>query len=221
MTVWGIWNPWLTIVGIAGSVKHVSITAAPTPTVYLPLEQFAYPGMELVVRTQRDPAQLASAVRAAIHGVRPDLPVVGLRPAQQIVDDATWRQRFSAQLIGLFAGLALVMAVVGAYGVILYSVSQRLNEFGIRIALGASRGDILAMVLREGLVIAGSGIALGLLAAAALGHALQTLLFEVRAIDVATFAGCALLMLATALVASYLPARRATKVDPMAALRCD
>lgn len=104
---------------------------------------------------------------------------------------------------------------------ILYSVSQRLNEFGIRIALGASRGDILAMVLREGLVIAGSGIALGLLAAAALGHALQTLLFEVRAIDVATFAGCALLMLATALVASYLPARRATKVDPMAALRCD
>ncbi len=214
-------DPWLTIVGIAGSVKHVSITAAPTPTVYLPLDQFAYPGMELVVRTQRDPAQLAGAVRTAIHGVRPDLPVVGLRPAQEIVNDATWRQRFSAQLIGLFAGLALVMAVVGAYGVILYSVSQRLNEFGIRIALGASRGDILAMVLREGLVIAGSGIALGLIAAAALGHALQTLLFEVRAIDVTTFAGCALLMFATALVASYLPARRATKVDPMAALRCD
>lgn len=113
------------------------------------------------------------------------------------------------------------MALVGAYGVILYSVSQRWNEFGIRIAMGASRSDILAMVLREGVVIAGSGIAIGLIAAAALGHALESLLFEVRAIDIATFVSCALLILATALLASYLPARRATKVDPMTALRCD
>lgn len=214
-------DPWLTIVGIVGSVKHVSMDAAPTPTVYVPLEQTPYPGMELVVRTNGDPAQLAKAVRAAIHDVRADLPVVGIRPAQEIVSETTWRQRFATQLIGVFAALALVMALVGAYGVILYSVSQRLNEFGIRIALGASRGDILAMVLREGVVIAGLGIAIGLIAAAALGHALESLLFEVSAMDVATFACCALLMLVTALLASYLPARRATKADPMAALRCD
>lgn len=147
--------------------------------------------------------------------------MVGIRPAREIVSDTTWRQRFATQLIGVFAGLALVMALVGAYGVILYSVSQRWNEFGIRIAMGASRSDILAMVLREGVVIAGSGIAIGLIAAAALGHALESLLFEVRAIDIATFVSCALLILATALLASYLPARRATKVDPMTALRCD
>ncbi len=180
-------GPWRTVVGVAGAVKHVSIDAAPTATVYLPLEQSPYPGMELVVRTAGDPAQLGNAVRAAIHEIRPDLPVVGVRPVQEIVSEATWRQRFATQLIGVFAGLALIMALVGAYGVILYSVSQRLNEFGIRIALGASRGDILAMVLREGVVIAGSGIAIGLLAAAALAHALESLLFEVRAIDVATF----------------------------------
>ena len=214
-------DPWLTIVGVAGAVKHVSMDAAPTPTVYVPLEQFPYPGMNLTVRTKGDPARLASAVRAAIHEVRPDLPVVGIRPAQEIVSETTWRQRFATQLIGVFAALALVMALVGAYGVILYSVSQRLNEFGIRIALGASRGDILSMVLREGIVIAGVGIGIGLIAAAALGHALESLLFEVSAMDVATFASCALLMLATALLASYLPARRATKADPMAALRCD
>jgi putative ABC transport system permease protein len=214
-------GPWLTIVGIAGAIKHVSMDEPATPTVYVPLEQFPYPGMEFVVRTKRDPAQLASAVRAAIHDVRPDVPVVGLRPAQEIVSATTWRQRFATQLIGVFAGLALVMALVGAYGVILYSVSQRLNEFGIRIALGASRGDVLAMVLREGIVIAGSGIAIGLIAAASLGHALESLLFEVRAIDLATFVSCSLLMLATALLASYLPARRATNVDPMTALRCD
>jgi putative ABC transport system permease protein len=214
-------GPWLSIVGIAGAVKHVSLDAAATPTIYIPLEQFPYPGMELAVRTKHDPAQLAKAVRAAIHAVRPDLPVVGLRPVQEIVSETTWRQRFATQLIGVFAGLALVMALVGAYGVILYSVSQRLNEFGIRIALGASRSDILGMVLREGLIIAGSGIAIGLLAAALLGHALGSLLFEVHAMDIATFGSCAFLMLATALLASYLPARRATKVDPMAALRCD
>lgn len=213
-------EPWLTIVGIAGAVKHVSMDAAATPTVYVPLEQNPYPGMELVVRTKRNPAQLASAVRAAVHEVRPDLPITDLRPAQAIVSDTTWRQRFATQLIGLFAALALVMALVGAYGVILYSVSQRSNEFGIRIALGASRGDILAMVLREGIVIAGSGTVIGLIAAAALGHALESLLFEVHAIDLATFFSCAILMLATALLASYLPARSATKVDPMAALRC-
>jgi putative ABC transport system permease protein len=214
-------SPWITIVGIAGSVKHVEVTGPPTPTVYVPLDQNPYPRMSLAVRTSGDPAQLGSAVRRAIHEIRPDLPVMELRPAQAIVDENSWRQRFATQLIGVFAGLALIMALVGAYGVILYSVSQRLNEFGIRIALGASRGDILGMVLREGVVIAGSGIAIGLLAAAALAHALESLLFEVRDTDLATFASCALLMLATALLASYLPARRATKVDPMAALRCD
>ena len=214
-------EPWLTIVGITGAVKHVSMDSAATPTVYVPLEQDPYPGMELVVRSERDPAQLAKPVREAIRQVRPDLPVVDLRPAQEIVSEATWRQRFATQLIGLFAALALVMALVGAYGVILFSVSQRLSEFGIRIALGASRADILGMVLREGVVIAGSGIVLGLIAAAALGHALGSLLFEVGAIDLATFAGSAFVMLATALLASYLPARRATKADPMAALRCD
>ena len=107
-------DPWLTIVGIAGSVKHVSMDAAPDPTVYVPLEQTPYPGMELVVRTNGDPAQLAKAVRAAIHDVRPDLPVVGIRPAQEIVSETTWRQRFATQLIGVFAALALVMALVGA-----------------------------------------------------------------------------------------------------------
>ncbi|HUA21715.1 MAG TPA: ABC transporter permease [Bryobacteraceae bacterium] len=214
-------GPWLTIVGVVGAVKHVSIIDAPTPTIYVPLEQFPYPGMQLVVRTTGDPARLASAVRVAVHAVRSDLPVVGLQPAQEIVNNTTWRQRFATQVIGLFAALALVMALVGAYGVILYSVSQRVNEFGIRIALGAGRQDILGMVLRDGLLIGGAGTVVGLAAAAVMARALQALLFQVSPTDLGTFVSCGLLMLATALVASYLPARRATKVDPMTALRCE
>jgi putative ABC transport system permease protein len=210
---------WLTIVGVVGSVKHMSMEEPASATVYVPLEQTPYPALTFVLQSAGDPAALATPVRSAIRELKPDMPILGMRPLRRIVDDAMWRQRLAAQLVGLFALIAVALALVGAYGVILYSVSQRTNEFGIRMALGASRAAVLGLVFRESIALIGWGVAIGLAGAAACARLLSTLLYGVGATDPSTYAFAVALVTAAALAASYIPARRATRVDPIVALR--
>lgn len=210
---------WLTIVGVVGSVKHISIEAPASATVYVPLEQNPYPALTFVIQYAGDPAALAAPVRSAIRELKLDMPIIGIRPMRRIVDDAMWRQRFAAQLVGLFAMVAVALALVGAYGVILYSVSQRTNEFGIRMALGASPAAVLGLVFRESGALIGWGVAIGLAGAAACARLLGTMLYGVGATDPSTYAAAVALVAAAALTASYIPARRATRVDPIVALR--
>src|SRR5262249_14431632 len=150
-----------------------------------------------------------------------NLPVSSVLTMEQVIADTLWQPRFNLQLIGLFAGVALTLAAVGLYGVMSYSVAQREREVGLRMALGAERRDVLKLVVGQGMKLALSGVVLGLLASAALTRLMEKLLFEVSATDLTTFAVIALLLIAIALLACWIPARRATNVDPMVALRCE
>jgi putative ABC transport system permease protein len=175
--------------------------------------------MAFVVKTDSDPAGLTSAVRSALISIDPSQPVYAIEPMEKLVNDSIAPRRFVMSLIGLLAFVALVLSAVGVYGVISFSVSERTQEMGIRMALGARKGDVLALVLGQCARIATVGIVVGLLGAFALTRLLATLLFEVSPTDPVTFASVAVLLGAVALVACYIPARRATKVDPVVALR--
>jgi putative ABC transport system permease protein len=173
----------------------------------------------LVVRSHGEPAGLASSLRAAVRAVDPELPLYAVRTLEDLVAENTAQRRLAVVLLGVFAAIALALAVVGIYGVMAYSVEQRTPEIGIRMALGAHRRDILSMMLKHGLTLALGGIALGLLAALALARLIASLLFGVGAADLPTFALVPLLLVGVAALACYLPARRATRVDPLVALR--
>ena len=173
----------------------------------------------LVVRTNIDPMSLAASVRNVIWSVDKDQTVADIDTMDNIVAEAVARQRFSMLLLGLFAVLALLLASVGIYGVMSYSVAQRTREIGIRIALGARRADVLQMTVKQGLKLVGAGMMLGLLAAFLLTRVMASLLFGISATDPITFIGISLVLLAVALLASYVPALRATRVDPIVALR--
>jgi putative ABC transport system permease protein len=162
---------------------------------------------------------LASSIRNAIWAVDKDQPVANIDTMDHIVSEAIARQRFSMLLLGIFAGLALVLAAVGIYGVMSYSVAQRTHEIGIRMALGAQRADVLQMTVKQGLKLVGAGMMLGLVAAFLLTRVLASLLYGISATDPITFVGISLVLLAVAILASYIPALRATKVDPIIALR--
>ncbi|HJR05986.1 MAG TPA: ABC transporter permease [Pyrinomonadaceae bacterium] len=216
------------IVGVVGHVKHYGLDGeVPVESqFYFALDQvpaekmsFIAGGITLIVRTQNDPQQLAGAVRAQLLAVAPDQPVFNVRTMSDIVAESIASRRFSMILLLAFALVALVLAAVGIYGVMAYSVTQRTHEIGIRMALGAQADDVLRMVLRQGLLLILTGIATGLVAAFALTRVLAGLLYGVSATDPITFAGISLLLVTVALLACYLPARRATKVDPMVALR--
>ncbi len=172
-----------------------------------------------VVRTAGDPSLAAAAVRAAVREVDPALPVFDMQPMSDTVADALARPRFLSILLGAFSAIAVALAAVGIYGVMAYSVSQRTQEIGVRMALGARSSDVMKMVLSQGAKMAGIGISLGLLGAFALTRVMSTLLFEVSVTDPVTFAVVVPLLAVVALLACYIPARRATKVDPMIALR--
>jgi putative ABC transport system permease protein len=176
--------------------------------------------MTLVVRTSGDPSSLAAAVREQVRAIDKDQPMT-VTTMERVLSTSVGRQRFNALLLGIFGSVALILAVVGVFGVINYSVAERTHEFGIRIALGAQTGDVLKLVLKQGIVLIVIGVAVGLAGALALTRVLATLLYEVSATDPATFAGISLLLIAVALLANYIPARRATKVDPVVALRCE
>jgi putative ABC transport system permease protein len=175
--------------------------------------------MTVVVRSESDPLTIATAAEHAIQSVDKDLPVSAIQPMTQYVSESLARRRFSTVLLGLFGGLALVLAAVGIYGVMAYTVGQRTHEIGIRTALGAQRSQILCLILGRGGMLALAGVGLGLASALGLTRLMASLLYGVRATDPWTFAGVAILLTLVALAACYIPARRATKVDPMVALR--
>jgi putative ABC transport system permease protein len=211
---------WYQIVGVVGDVKYNGLADEVQPAIYLTAEQSPIWGMALIVKTDvADPLSLTAAVRREIRKLDPELPVTRIATMEQRLSTAIAQPRFRTSLIALFAAVALVLACVGIYGVISYSVAQRTHEIGIRMALGARQGDVLGMVIRQAIVLALTGVALGLIASFALTSLMTNLLFGVKATDPATFFTTALLLVFTALVASYLPARRATKVDPLVALR--
>jgi len=213
-------NDWITVVGVANDVRQIDLTAPPKPQMYLSYVQagFFAPG-DLVVSTDLEPLSLAAAVRKAVWEVDKDQPVSNIRTMEEIASESVARQRFSMLLLGVFAALALVLAAVGIYGVMSYSVAQRTREFGIRMALGARRGDVLRLAVGHGLKLVLIGIVVGLGAAFFLTRVMSSLLFGVSATDPITFIGISLVLISVAVIASYLPARHATKIDPMVALR--
>jgi putative ABC transport system permease protein len=214
-------RPQRAIVGVVGNVKRQVAAVESEPEMYVPYLQDPVNYLTLVARSDSDPLSLASAARGQVLAVDRDLPVFNVRSMGQVVSDSVSQPRFQALLLGVFAGLALLLAAVGVYGVISYSVSQRAHEIGIRMALGASRRDALKLVMRQGMLIALVGVAVGLTGAFALTRFLENLLFGVSATDAATLAGASLLLISVTLLASYIPARRATKVEPMIALRSE
>ena len=207
------------IIGVVGDVKHRGLDAPAEPTVYLPHPELAYTGMSVALRTAGDPQLLAAAAQREIQAIDPEQPVADVRTMEQWLSESVARARFSATLLGVFAALALVLAAVGIYGVISYTVTQRTHELGIRVALGAQRADVLRLVIGQGLALAGLGVGVGLLGALALTRLVGSLLYEVSATDPLTYAVLALFLLLVAFAACYFPARRATRVDPMVALR--
>jgi putative ABC transport system permease protein len=212
-------QPWMTIVGIVGNVKSDGFDQPDQPHLYHPIFQNPSYPLAIYVRSEVAPSTMTQAVREQVRAADRDLPVFGERTMAQVAAESVSRRKFAMQLVGLFGVLALLLAGVGIYGVIAYSVTQRTREIGIRVALGASRSAILAWVLKQGMILTVAGIAVGLLGAFALTRLLRSLLFGIAATDIVTYGVLAILLTLVALIACYVPARRATKVDPLIALR--
>jgi putative ABC transport system permease protein len=211
---------WTEIIGVVGDAKYNGLADEVQPAFYQPLAQLPSYGVFLTVKTEMaDPLSLAGAVRSEIRSLDGELPVSQVGTLEERFATAVAQPRFRTMLIAVFAVLALVLAATGIYGVISYSVTQRTHEIGVRLALGAQAGDVLRLVLKQGAVLAAIGVVTGLSASLALTRLLKNLLFNVSATDPLTFGGIAVLLTAVALLACYLPARRATKVDPLVALR--
>ena len=213
--------PWRTIVGVVGDVRDLGLGALPRPDVYVPFPQSPSAAMSLVLRTGGDPSAVVAPARAAIRALDPDVPISNVATLRQLVGGSVARTRYAGSLLAGFAALALVIAVVGIYGVMSYLVTQRSRELGVRIALGARPGDILRLVLREGVQLGLLGAGLGVLAAFGATRAMVTLLYDVSPADPTVYAAVSLLLVAVVLAACYVPARRATKVDPIVALRTE
>jgi putative ABC transport system permease protein len=209
------------IIGVVGDVKYDSLIDAAEPTVYFPEPELTYPFMTFVVRTTGDPLASAAAVRREISELDPEQPVSDVRSMNEVMSDTVGRARFNTLLLALFAALATVLAAVGIFGVMNYSLALRTREIGLRMALGAQKGQVLQLMLKQGLVLTLIGTAIGIAGALALTRLLSTLLFGVSSADPAIFAGIVLLLMLVSLVACYLPARRATRIDPMTALRSE
>jgi predicted permease len=209
------------IIGVVGDARYASLDGELHPMVYWTPPHLTYSAMTFVLRTAGDPGDLAPAARREIQAIDKDQPVSDVRTMESWLSESLARTRFGTLLLGAFAGLALTLAAAGLYGVMSYSVAQRQNEIGVRMALGARAGDVLRLVIRQGLALVLAGVALGLLGALALTRLLASLLYEVSATDPLTFAALALLLTAVSAVACYLPARRAARVDPLIAMRYD
>jgi putative ABC transport system permease protein len=210
---------WLQVIGVVGDVRHSGLDKKAGSEMYLALPQFPFSYMDLVVRSNVPPEGLAPAIRQAVWSVDPNQPVEHFRTLQQMVDTALSPRRFSMWLLIAFAASALLLAAVGTYGVMAYAVAQRRREIGIRLALGAQRRDVLWLVVGQGAVLALIGVATGVCGAFGLTRFLSGLLYEVRPRDAISFLSVSLLLMAVALLACYIPARRASKVDPMVAFR--
>src|SRR6266540_7273261 len=209
------------IIGVVGDVKHTQLDQAAEPMSYWPIAQLPYSFMTFTLRTRGDSTTVAAAVRNVIQTLDPQQPVGEVRTLDSLVGNSIARQRFNTLLLTVFAVVALLLSAIGIYGVMSYAVTARTQEIGVRTALGATASDILRLVIKRGMTLALSGIGAGLLAAFALTRFLKNLIFGVSVTDPWTFTLIIVLLLAAALLACWLPARRATKVDPMIALRCE
>ena len=209
---------WITIVGIVRSIRHRGLDVDPAPEYYLPYSLDTERSMVLVVRSAQDPRTLASAIRREIQSIDPDQPLANIRTLENVTADSVAPRRMSMVLLGAFAGIALLLAGVGIYGVISYLVVQRTHEIGVRMALGAQRSDVLRLVVGHAAKLVGIGSVIGLVLAFMSTRTLSALLYNVGAFDAATFAFVTIALAAVALLASYVPALRATRADPMIAL---
>jgi putative ABC transport system permease protein len=212
---------WVTIVGIAKDTKPRALDSDPVAEMYMPYTQQPRGGLALIIRTNEKPESIVAAVRRTLQSIDKDRPVFGVRTFESVILEAVAGPRFRAFLLGVFAAVALILAMVGIYGVMSYSVEQRIQEIGTRMALGAQGSDIFKLVIGQGMALAFVGVGIGLVASFALTRVLSQLLFDVNPTDPLTFTVIALLLIGVALVACWIPARRATKVDPLLALRCE
>ncbi|HYP29319.1 MAG TPA: ABC transporter permease [Blastocatellia bacterium] len=210
---------WMTIVGVVGDVRRTGFDAEVRPETFLPHGQAPARGMMLAVRSTSDPTSLTGAVREAVRSLDGDLPVFTVKPMDALLGDMMAQRRLNMLLFAILAGVALILASVGIYGVIAYSVTQRTHEIGIRMALGAQRMDIVKMIVGQGIALAAVGVGIGILASFLLTRLMTALLYGVSATDLVTFVAISALLTLVAVVASFIPARRATRVDPMIALR--
>ena len=209
------------IVGVVSDAKYGGLNGRDVAVIYVPMPQSPWPGGVLALRTSVEPLAVASAARAAVARVDRETPVTAVRTMEEIASDSLAQSRVQTWLIGSFAVIALIMAALGVYGLISYSVAQSTHDVGVRIALGANARDVLRLVLRKGMLLTGAGLLLGLGGAFALTRLLAALLFGVKPTDLATFVAVSILLAAVALVAGFIPARRATRIDPVAALRME
>ena len=221
-------NPWVSVVGIVADERHNGVTGIVKEKFFIPHTQWhivtggsLIRNVFVVVRTAGDPMSLAGAVRNEIRQLDASLPVANIRPMTDVVSAALATPRLTGFLLGTFAAIALALAAVGIYGVLAYLVSQRTHEIGIRLAIGANRSQVLGLILRQGLTLAAGGLIVGLIAAYVLTSLMQSLLYQVQPSDPVTFAAVPLLLLVIALIASYIPAFRATRVSPVIALRME
>jgi putative ABC transport system permease protein len=214
-------DPTFEIVGIVGDVHDMGLDADARPYLYVPYVRHPGPYVTFALRTSGDPLGLIGAVRHELATLLPDQAPYGFATLDQLLDDSLASRRCPMRLLGLFSTLALILAAVGIYGVLSYSVTQRRHEIGVRMAIGAQRGHVLGLVIRRGLALIGPGLCIGVLLALASTRVLSSMLYEISATDTATLVGVCLLLATVALLACYIPARRATKVDPMVALRCE
>jgi predicted permease len=213
--------PWAIIVGVVGNIRHDAIETDGVPHIYYSIYQLSARTLDLVVRSASDPAPLGESLRREVQAVDPNLPVFGIRTFSSVVSTSLTPHRFSAQLMGAFAVLALLLAAVGIYGVLAYFVGQRVREIGVRMALGASASEVVRLVLLQGMYPLLAGTAVGLAGSFACSRLLAQLLYGVSTSDPLVYLAVPAFLLVTALVASYIPARRASRIDPLVALRCD
>ena len=219
ITLHTVLEEWSTIIGVVGDVKGSTLTVEPYPQIYSCYLQSPTRSMTLVARTTGDPLAISGTVREQVRSLDSEQPLYNLRSLEQVLVGSIARPRFNLFLIAILGGVALLLATIGIYGVISYSVVQRTHEIGIRIALGAKHGDVVRLVVGQGIFLAAVGLGMGLVAAIAVTRAMAALLYGISATDPATFLGVAFVLGGIALLASYIPARRATRIDPMIALR--
>lgn len=212
---------WITVVGVVEHTMHEGLDGDRRIQLYLPLAQNATGFQSFVVRTTSDPMAQVTPIKTALKRLDPDLPISAINQMENLIEQSTGSRRFSMVLLGIFSSLAALLAAIGLYGVMSFTVTQRSKELGVRLALGAHPGDVLRLVLRQGMLLVAIGVTLGLLSALLLTRVLRTMLFNVSTTDPLTFASIALLLVGVTLIATWLPARRATRVDPVVVLRED
>jgi putative ABC transport system permease protein len=212
---------WYTVVGLVGDTRTRTLDAAPQPTLYFSYAQFRLPYLSVVVRGTDDPVPVERALRAAVRGLDPDLPLTDVKTLASIASQSAAQPRFRTAVLAAFAAISLLLAAIGVYGLLSYSVTQRVREIGVRMALGARPGDVLRLVVGEGMRLVGAGAALGVVGALTSSRLVSGLLFGVSAADPLTYGAVVMLLVAVAFIACYIPALRAARLHPIAALKAD